>query len=271
MLNRLSTWLAVSPLAIALTTVASPVYARPPLQHLQATLQRTVCLSDWDGAIATLGQMLGSSELSPEYRERLLHTRRQFAEHRARNLTMNWESHPACAAAIAAIPASSTTGPQALNPERPLNWERAVAAVAILNGREAASGATPPVAAASPWAASASPAALPRVERPHDACQPELNGDRRVASGAVSNRWRYEILESRSRLFYVRYWNQTDCEFIYQTNRHETQNAAYEEFMARIGATDHRPAVRSRPRSQEREIVPQRQRTTITGENSSLR
>jgi len=65
-------------------------------------------------------------------------------------------------------------------------------------------------------------------------CYAIPSGDREVASGSVSSRWTYLIIQQgRGNRFYVAYWPQTDCSRISRTSIHSTQNDAYQEFRRR--------------------------------------
>jgi hypothetical protein len=56
-------------------------------------------------------------------------------------------------------------------------------------------------------------------------------GDRRVASGSVSTRWIYWVLQNSARQYYVTYWAQHDCTQWQQTTTYATQREAYSAFM----------------------------------------
>lgn len=55
--------------------------------------------------------------------------------------------------------------------------------------------------------------------------------DRRVASGSVSTRWIYWVLQNPARQYYVAYWPQHDCTQSRRTTTYSTQREAYSAFM----------------------------------------
>ena len=62
-------------------------------------------------------------------------------------------------------------------------------------------------------------------------CPGMTTGDRRVASGSVSTRWIYWVLQNSARRYYVTYWAQHDCTQSQQTTAYATQREAYSAFM----------------------------------------
>lgn len=62
-------------------------------------------------------------------------------------------------------------------------------------------------------------------------CPGMTTGDRRVASGSVSTRWIYWLLQNSARQYYVTYWAQHDCTQWRQTATYPTQREAYSAFM----------------------------------------
>lgn len=52
-------------------------------QDLYASLQEAVCRNDWDGAIATIGPLIASPEVTSTYREDLIRFRHQLEQYRA--------------------------------------------------------------------------------------------------------------------------------------------------------------------------------------------
>jgi len=62
-------------------------------------------------------------------------------------------------------------------------------------------------------------------------CPGMTTGDRRVASGSVSTRWVYWVLQNSARQYYVTYWAQHDCTQWRQTATYPTQREAYSAFM----------------------------------------
>lgn len=81
--------------------------------------------------------------------------------------------------------------------------------------------------------ATASLAVIVGAVASNPTCPGMNTGDRRVASGSVSTRWIYWVLQNPSRQYYVTYWPQHDCTQSRQTTAYATQSEAYSAFMCR--------------------------------------
>lgn len=77
------------------------------VQQLYSALQQAVCRNDWNGALAVINPLLGSPDLTPDYRQQLLRFRYQLEDWRAARSVV--ENIPNCrGVAIAPAPEQIT-------------------------------------------------------------------------------------------------------------------------------------------------------------------
>ncbi|MEB3210017.1 MAG: hypothetical protein VKL39_01625 [Leptolyngbyaceae bacterium] len=117
-------------IAIALITTFSLPAQAQTVEELREEVQRSVCQSDWDSALSTVGRLIGSSDISPDYRESLLQYRRQIQAWRASNTMIDATGTECQSYQIdeqAEAQAEGTESPEpAFIQSSGLNWDRAV-------------------------------------------------------------------------------------------------------------------------------------------------
>lgn len=181
------------------------------LSDLTAALQNAICLNDWTTAIHVTNQMIGQDSVSSSDRHSYLQLRRQFEAYRAAQTVFDRSTHPQCQAVLQAA-----NTPVVSTPNSGLNWDHATQGISQ----------TP--ASNRPTATQTS---VSRTVVEEEACYEIPEGDREVASGSISSRWGYDIIqEGRSNDFYLVYWPQNDCTAVEQTRTYTTQNEAYRAF-----------------------------------------
>lgn len=96
------------------------------VEQLRTDLQNAVCLNDWDDAVRVTSSLIGSSEITPQYRQELVDFRRELQGWQASQAQFDRSSNPDCAEAIAAANQPAPVPQQAA---RPLDWESAAASI----------------------------------------------------------------------------------------------------------------------------------------------
>ncbi len=116
------------------------------VQQLQSQLQNSVCASDWNNAIAAIQQLIGSAEITPDYRQQLVAYRSQLDGYRASRVEYARSSDPRCQSTSTVIqPSSQQASGQSFD------WDRALASVESARPQTttpSTSGYSQPVAAA---------------------------------------------------------------------------------------------------------------------------
>ncbi|MBD1910846.1 MULTISPECIES: hypothetical protein [unclassified Leptolyngbya] len=185
------------------------------LSDLTTALQTSVCLNDWTTAIRLTSQIIGQDSVSSSDRQSYLQLRRQFEAYRAAQTVFDRSGHTQCQTLLAV----ANTPEVAATSNSELNWDRAAQSLSQSNaspGYMATANSTTRAAVAQESAAE---------------CYTISEGDREVASGSISSRWGYDIIqEDRSNDFYLVYWPQNDCTAIRRTDTYPTQNEAYRAF-----------------------------------------
>jgi hypothetical protein len=186
----------------------------------QATLQQAICLNDWNQAIYAVNLLIGSPSTPPAMREQWVRYRRQLQEHQTLRSRFDQSNAPECVAAIAQAQQAAA---QQVARSQPLDWDRATARF-----RQSPSPAqTRPQSTA---AASSRSNTTARSNTCADLMNPG-SGERRVSTGSVSSRWNYAIFQESSRRYYLRHWEQADCNRRGETRRHSTEREAYLDFI----------------------------------------
>jgi hypothetical protein len=191
----------------------------PSVAQLHETVQNSVCLNDWNRAINAINRLIASDTVSPAYREQMVTLRQQLADYRAQGTAINMNQQPQCAG----VAAPRSTAPVAYEFRRPLDWD---AAIARFNSAQAVA----PTAVAVQPALENDQRNLTRQPESQRTCGAVPEGERRVSNGSISNRWRYDILQS-GRSFYGRYWPQENCGNIRTTWSYSTQDDAYDAIL----------------------------------------
>ncbi|NEQ22528.1 MAG: hypothetical protein F6K28_25780 [Microcoleus sp. SIO2G3] len=100
--------------ALSLLAALPAVAQTPAIDRLQIELQTAVCQNDWPQAIDRVNQLIGSEELLPENRERLVRYRLQLQSWRASGA--RFANLPNCGAANF-TPATAPGGGEAIAPQ----------------------------------------------------------------------------------------------------------------------------------------------------------
>ncbi|HEY9622718.1 MAG TPA: DUF732 domain-containing protein [Crinalium sp.] len=117
-------------LLIPAITLATPAIAQNvSVQELYSQVQNNVCTNNWAGALDTLRFLIGSAQITPEYRQQLLIYRHQLESHRAAGSLFDFSNDPNCANAL--LQSNPLGIPVNIAPP-PLDWEQAVASVGAL-------------------------------------------------------------------------------------------------------------------------------------------
>lgn len=183
------------------------------LSDLTAALQNSICLNDWTTAIHVTNQMIGQDSVSSSDRHSYLQLRRQFEAYRAAQTVFDRSTHPQCQAVLQAA-----NTPVVSTPNSGLNWDHATQGISQ----------TP--VSSRPTATQTSVSRTVAEEAAVE-CYEMREGDREVASGSISSRWGYDIIQQGTgNRFYVIYWPQNDCSQVGRRSIHSTQNEAYREF-----------------------------------------
>lgn len=187
----------------------------------QAALQQAICLNDWNQAIYAVNLLIGSPSTPPAMREQWVRYRRQLQEHQTLRSRFDQSNTPECAAAIAQ--AQQAAAAQQVAHSQPLDWDRATAGF-----RQ-----SPSTAQTRPQSTPAASSRSNTAAR-SNTCADLMNpgsGERRVSTGSVSSRWNYAIFQESSRRYYLRHWEQSDCNRQGETRRYSTEREAYLEFI----------------------------------------
>lgn len=239
-LHLLFRWLALTALSVSSFQIAlaSPnrefaARAQTASQSIspesaQALLQQAVCLNDWSQAIYAVNLLIGSPSTSPAQREQWVLYRRQLQEHQTLRSSFDWRNVPECAGAIAQ--AQQAAAAQQVARSQPLDWDRATAGF-----RQPASPARSQTTAAGRTTQTPNSTARSSANRSNaNNCADLMNprsGERRVSTGSVSSRWSYAIFQESSSRYYLRYWEQADCNRRGETLSYSTQQEAYRDFI----------------------------------------
>lgn len=206
---------------VLLLGLGEPVFARTPsIAELHETVQNAVCLNDWNQAISAINRLIASDAASPAYREQMVALRQQLSDYRAQGTVITMNQQPQCTGATTPRP----TAPVTHEFRRPLDWDAAIA-------RFARSQATVPTTVAGRRTPETFQERSRDINERQRVCSAVPQGYNRVASGSVSNRWRYDILQ-RGSSFSGRYWLQEDCGSMGRTGGHRTQDDAYDAILA---------------------------------------
>ncbi|GAB4434773.1 MAG: hypothetical protein D6742_11030 [Cyanobacteria bacterium J069] len=190
----------------------------------QAALQQSVCLNDWHQAIYAVNLLIGSSSTSPAMREQWVRYRRQLQDYQTLRTTFDMSHSAECAAAIAQARQAAAAQPAV--PARPLDWDRATAGF-----RQ-----SPAIAQSRSQVTTPAASGRSTASRNSANCGDLMNpgsSERRVATGSVSSRWNYAIFQESSNQYYLRHWEQADCNRQGTTRSYSTQQDAYRAFICR--------------------------------------
>lgn len=96
------------------------------IDELTDNVQRSVCQNDWEKALIDLGRIIGSSDISADYRDALMLYRRQIQTWRATNTEIDATEVAECQPYLVEendVPDPSFTEPHTLD------WNRAISAI----------------------------------------------------------------------------------------------------------------------------------------------
>jgi hypothetical protein len=106
-MNKLLSTLLLTPvIALGVLPMQAQAQSRTSsIDALRNDLQTAVCLNNWDEALSIIGPMIGSSEITSDYRNQLIQYRRQIQTWRASQADLS--AQPSCAPAIAEAEAAA--------------------------------------------------------------------------------------------------------------------------------------------------------------------
>ncbi|MBW4657996.1 MAG: hypothetical protein KME15_04935 [Drouetiella hepatica Uher 2000/2452] len=209
-----------------LATLATPAVSSEVHQIAawRSQLQQAMCGQNWSQAIGVSGALVGS-EIHPSERIWLLALRQDLFAYQAGTTPFSQcEGNTVMAGA-------TQESVRLLTAQSSFNWEGTLERMGMAG---ATSGAPDEIVVSNSVAIAAlttpSNADLLGIERPaeiaYTACQPVSTGDFRVASGAISHRWVYEIWQNVD-TFYLQYWRQSQtCTQALTMGGFETQQEA---------------------------------------------
>lgn len=96
---------------------------------LRSQLQDAVCLNQWNQAIELTGRLMGSVEITAEYRSQLLAFRRQLEGYRSSDTVIDNTHRADCKAALSAATEPAPTPNTTQN--QPIDWDRAVSSIRV--------------------------------------------------------------------------------------------------------------------------------------------
>ena len=116
---------ALAVVTSSLLLFSLPVQAQT-IDELRDHVQSSVCRYDWNSALTDLGCIIGSSDISTDYREALMLYRRQIQAWRDTRTTPDTSELPECQKYLVEV--NDAPEPPQAEPIR-LNWDRAVSSM----------------------------------------------------------------------------------------------------------------------------------------------
>ena len=208
-----------------LATVAAPAAASPDEAHQvsawRSQLRQAMCSQSWSQAIGVSGALVGSA-IQPSERIWLLALRQDLFAYQTGAVPFS-----GCEGNVM-MAGATRESVSLLATQSALDWEGTLARMGLSSAPDSAANSDTMAIAASATQLGSDP--LTAGDNPgqlaYAACQPVSAGDFRVASGAVSNRWVYEIWQNID-TFYLQYWRQSQtCTQAVTTGSFTTQQAA---------------------------------------------
>jgi hypothetical protein len=92
---------------IVLSVAATILLCPPALAQLTVPIElatrinNAACLNDWNTALNAIQQLIGNSNITPEYRQQLIAYRARFEDWRATGQQFDQSNNPNCSEAIA--------------------------------------------------------------------------------------------------------------------------------------------------------------------------
>ncbi len=208
-----------------LATVAAPAVASPDEVHQvsawRSQLRQAMCSQSWSQAIGVSGALVGSA-IQPSERIWLLALRQDLFAYQTGAVPFS-----GCEGNVM-MAGATRESVSLLAAQSSLDWEGTLARMGLSGAPDSASNSDTMAIAALATQSNSAPSgrADDNAQVAYAACQPVWAGDFRVASGAVSNRWVYEIWQNID-TFYLQYWRQSQtCTQAVTMGGFPTQQAA---------------------------------------------
>lgn len=116
---------------LAVTIISAIAFVMPvqaqTTDELRGEVQRAVCQNDWDVALTTLGRIIGSDDISIEYRESLMRYRRQIQTWQDTNTVLNTTDIVECQSYLGVGDGADSETVSDAPPQ--LDWNRAVSVI----------------------------------------------------------------------------------------------------------------------------------------------